>query len=114
MREGGFPVDAQVFVDEGLLGIWQGGLADVKHAAVLQGQRSCGQAVGGEQAAQGFPVAQVAAVPEGFAHPAQEVVGEHGDEDVALDAVFELVEVWAQAEGSLGIAPNRPQFFSRP
>ena len=29
-----------MFVDEGLLGIWQGGLADVKHAAVLQGQRS--------------------------------------------------------------------------
>ena len=41
-----------MFVEEGLLGIRQGGLADVEHAPVLPWQRGCGQAVGGGQAAQ--------------------------------------------------------------
>ena len=98
--EGGFPVDVQFLVEQGLLGVGLGRFADAQHAAVLERERGGDQAVGGKQAAQGFPVAGFSGATEGLADPTQEVVGEHADEHVGFDAVLELVEVGAQAQAA--------------
>ena len=81
-----------------LLGVGLGGLADAQDGAGVGRKDGGNQAVGGEQAAQGVPVGGGAGVAEGFAHPCQEVVGEHAHKHVGFDAVFELVEVGAQAQ----------------
>ena len=41
---------------------------------------------------------------EALADPAQKVVGEHADKDVAVDAVFELMKIRPQSEGAFELA----------
>ena len=73
-------------------------LADVDRAAVGEREPGGDEAVRAEQAADRLPVARVVVVLEAFADPAQKVAGEHADKNVAVDAVFELMEIRAQSE----------------
>ena len=100
-RVGGFPVDAERGVDAGLLGIGVAGFADGDDAPVFEGQARADQAVGAQDAAYGVPFAVVAGLFEFLADPVEQVVGEDAEEDVSVDALFELVVAGAQAEGEL-------------
>ena len=54
--------------------------------------------MGAEQAADCLPVSHVVVSLQALADPAKEVVGEHADKDVAVDAVFELMEIGPHSE----------------
>ena len=85
-------------VDAFLLVVGLAGLADVDRAAVGERESGGDEAVGAEQAADRLPFARVVVSLQALADPAQEVVGEHADEDVAVDSVFELMEIRPQSE----------------
>ena len=85
-------VDAFLFV------VGLAGFADVDDASVGERESGGGEAVRAEQAADRLPFAHVVVSLKAFADPAQKVVGEHADKDVAVDAVFELMEIRQQSE----------------
>jgi len=85
-----------------LLGDGEGRFADVKDATITQRQDGSGQGMGGEQAAEGFPVAQVAAGAKRLPHPGQEMVGEHGDKDVGeLGASVHILSLGRERNGKM-------------
>ena len=91
-------------VDAFLLVVGLAGLADVDRASVGERKSGGDEAVGAEQAADRLPFARVIVLLEALADPAQEVVGEHADKDVAVDAVLELMEIRPQSEGAFELA----------
>lgn len=93
------------------------GFADVDRASIGEGEPGGDEAVRAEKAADGLPLACVFVSLQALADPTQEVVGEHTDEDVAVDAVFELMEIRPQserafelAEASLGLEERHVEF----
>ncbi len=80
------------------------GLADVDRASVGERESRGDEAVGAEQAADRLPVARVAVFLQAFVDPAQQVVGEYADKDVAVEAVFELMKIRPQSERAFELA----------
>ena len=85
-------VDAFLFV------VGLAGLADVDRASVGERESGGDEAVGAEQAPDCLPFTRVVVLLQALADPAQKVVGKHADEDVAVDAVFELMKIRPQSE----------------
>ncbi len=84
------PVDSKCGVDAGLFGVEIAGLSNGDDATVFQRQPRADQAMGAQDTADGVPFAVIAGLFELLPDPVEQVVGEYADEDMTINAIFEL------------------------